>query len=79
MTTLLTRPQKVGTETPLFIVSTHRTFRSASQIMVSISRMDGLPETDVFGDRLRSDRENWLTMRQVMAQLGIVVGALPRY
>ena len=79
MTDTLQRPPEAGTETPLYVIGTHRGFSSASSQLISVHRMDGLPETDARGEKLRSDRENWMTAAETLALIALILGSLPRY
>lgn len=79
METALSRPPRAGTETKLFIVHSIPWTADQATLNLRVMRMDGLPETDRFGERLRSDRKNWLTLRQALALVETMMGGLPRY
>ena len=79
MAALLTRPPKPGTETPLYQISTHRGFSNPASMLIGLHRVDGLPETDAYGEKLRSDPENWMTARETLALIALIMGSLPRY
>lgn len=65
---------------PLYIV--HKRpgdFRDSSVLSISVHRMDGLPAFDSRGERLRSDRENWLSLPEALEALRDMMQELPQY
>lgn len=66
-------------ETPLYLVSVRDGFTLRSDVMVQLSRMDGTPARDRRGDRLRQDRENFLTLPQAMQALRDIMAGLPTH
>lgn len=65
---------------PLYVVDRRPgNFRDGSVLSVIVYRMDGMPEFDRFGERLRSDRENWLSLPEAVDALRAMLWELPQY
>lgn len=62
---------------PLFVMS--KQTLGAGAITLNIWRMDGLPPIDARGERLRDDRDNWLSRQETLRLISLIIGALPRY
>lgn len=73
-----TQPSAVEISRPLYVVAQGRAFTNRASLNIQVHRMDGAPKTDRFGERYRTDSENWLTRQQVLQLLSSLIDTLPQ-